>query len=100
MKTKRWRAGFHMKYYMITEFNKVSYSVDVRAELDNRRYISGNYYQTQQEAKNVLQLRNTALEMLEQLQSIVDGTGFDSETGFIWGHRLAAIEKVTKKAIE
>lgn len=39
-----------------------------------------------------------APELLEQLQSILDGSAFDKETGLIWSHRLVEIEKVINKA--
>ena len=38
--------------------------------------------------------------LLEQLQSIIDGSAFDKETGLIWQHRLTAIEDAVKLATE
>lgn len=67
---EKWRAEFHREYYMINEFNEVVFSIDVMSTLDNWRYNSGNYYQTQQEAQNVWILRNAAPELLRALEKI------------------------------
>lgn len=42
----------------------------------------------------------SAPEMLEQLQSIVDGTAFDKETGLIWKHRVEKIAELLEKITE
>jgi len=55
---------------------------------------------TKEEAEANAKLIAAAPELLEQLQSIIDGSAFDKEKGLIWKHRLDEIEKVIKKATE
>lgn len=49
----RWRAGYDVKYYFVTEYGEACCSSDIKAALDNDRYNCGNYFKTREEAEVV-----------------------------------------------
>lgn len=52
----RWRASTYEKYfYYDTDFDETSYSYESWYEADNRRFNSGNYFKTKEEAEEYRQ---------------------------------------------
>lgn len=94
---------------MKTEFTKGEWKegLTIYGNLKSKTIVSGNYcicamnsYDPNNEQSANLKLIAAAPEMLEQLQSIADGSAFDDISGKIWRHRLDLINEVIKKATE
>lgn len=51
---KRWRAKPNKKYYFVYSNGFVDERIECYDDIDNQRYNLGNYFQTQEEAQNVV----------------------------------------------
>jgi hypothetical protein len=69
---KRWRAEMGGKYYLITDQGCASGSNDLRTDIDNFRYISGNYFKTREEAEKY----RDRLVLLQELKDFAEGYEF------------------------
>ena len=61
MEPKRWRAEKNEQYYTIDSYFEVCESDENNDHIDQRRYKAGNYFQTEQQAKDFA-------EKIKQLQ--------------------------------
>jgi len=52
LKPKRWRAKKDCKYWFLNEVLKAVFDTEYRFDIDNQRYEIGNYFQTEQQAKD------------------------------------------------
>jgi hypothetical protein len=52
IKSPRWRAEKGGKYFYVCSLDGISYENDDYGYSDNRNYNSGNYFRTEEEAKN------------------------------------------------
>jgi hypothetical protein len=86
-----------MNEFKGTQQFKVSYSTTSNLVY---KYEVASIQETDIEAKANALLISKAPEMLEMLESIVDGTAFDKESGLIWKHRLQLIEQLIKEVTE
>ena len=55
---KRWRAKEDEKYYFVTGDNKVFDIVECLSKNDNTLFLTGNYFQTKEEAEQEARLRD------------------------------------------
>lgn len=76
------------------------YTNSITVESENETLICASSHVNNKTERRNYKLISKAPEMLEMLQSIVDGTAFDKETVLIWEHRLEEIEKLIKEATE
>jgi hypothetical protein len=51
-KLSKWRAKRGTKYCYISNIGKVMYEPDGRCDFDNELYAAGNYFRTEEDAKN------------------------------------------------
>jgi hypothetical protein len=86
-----------MNEFKGTQQFKVSYSTTSNLVY---KYEVASIQETDIEAEANALLISKAPEMLEMLESIVDGTAFDKESGLIWEHRFKLIEQLIKEVTE
>lgn len=52
---KRWRAEYSKNYFYINEMFKIKFDTESYWDIDNKRYENGNYFRTEQDAKEYME---------------------------------------------
>lgn len=50
-KRKNWRANIEGQYYLVNALGDIDCDIEKLYEIDNKRYLVGNYFKTEQEAR-------------------------------------------------
>jgi len=52
LRLKRWKANYNEQYFSITSYGEIILIIDQYTDINNNHYNSGNYFQTEELAKN------------------------------------------------
>nr|DAX76300.1 MAG TPA: hypothetical protein [Caudoviricetes sp.] len=64
---KRWRAEYSKNYFYINEMFKIKFDTESYWDIDNKRYENGNYFRTEQDAKEYMEyIKHKSLEWHER----------------------------------
>jgi len=64
---KRWRAEYSKNYFYINEMFKIKFDTESYWDIDNKRYENGNYFRTEQDAKEYMEyIKKKSLEWHEK----------------------------------
>lgn len=75
---KRWRAKKHNKYYCVDfDFGTITESAETNDGLDNFRYLTHNYFKTEEEAQRHLDNIKTYYELKDLAEELNNGEKID-----------------------